>query len=65
VRLGPAVRRRVLRLAVAAAGGSALTSAHLAAVDALVTDWHGQGPVALPGGLSASRRHDGLLLTHL
>jgi len=65
VGLVPALRRRVLRLAVAAAGGSALTSAHLAAVDALVTDWHGQGPVALPGGLSATRRHDRLLLAHL
>jgi tRNA(Ile)-lysidine synthase len=25
-------------------------------VDALVTDWHGQGPVALPAALEAGRR---------
>jgi tRNA(Ile)-lysidine synthase len=41
----------VLRLAA----GTPLTSAHLSAVEALATDWHGQGPVALPGGASAVR----------
>jgi tRNA(Ile)-lysidine synthase len=33
-----------------------LTSEHLRSVDALVADWHGQGPVALPGGVQARRR---------
>jgi hypoxanthine phosphoribosyltransferase len=28
----------------------------VAAVDALVVDWRGQGPVSLPGGLTAARR---------
>lgn len=62
--LAPAVRRRVLRLAVAAASGgdSALTSTHLAAVDALVSDWHGQGEVALPLGLRALRAGGRLLV---
>lgn len=55
-RLGPAVRRRVLLLAA----GVGLTSTQLAAVDALVTDWHGQGEVMLPGGVGAVRR-DGRL----
>jgi tRNA(Ile)-lysidine synthase len=27
-----------------------LTSVHLDALDVLVTDWHGQGPLDLPGG---------------
>ncbi len=49
--LAPAVRRRVLRRVT----GPAATSTHLAAVEALVTRWHGQGPVALPGGASARR----------
>lgn len=49
--LPPALRRRVLlRLARVT-----LTAAHLAAVDALVTAWHGQGPVALPGPVEARR----------
>lgn len=50
--LAPALRRRVLLLAA----GGGLSSTHLAAVDALVTDWHGQGAVALPSGLRATRR---------
>lgn len=51
--LPAALRRRVLRRWLAPAGP--VTSAHLHAVDALVTDWHGQGAVALPGGWAASR----------
>ena len=34
-----------------------LTSTHLAAVDDLITGWHGQGPVCLPGGHRVTRRH--------
>jgi len=33
-----------------------LTSEHLRSIDALVADWHGQGPVVLPGGVRARRR---------
>lgn len=53
----PALRTRVLRSAAIAAGcpAGALSRVHVLAVDALVTDWHGQGPVALPGGIAASR----------
>jgi tRNA(Ile)-lysidine synthase len=60
--LPPAVRTRVLRdfaLDLGAAG-SALSSAHIGALDALVTSWHGQGPVYLPGGITVARRN-GLL----
>jgi tRNA(Ile)-lysidine synthase len=55
----PAVRRRVLRLAAVDAGTppGALGAVHLAAVDALVTNWHGQGPVSLPGGRAVVRRY--------
>lgn len=54
-----AIRTRVLRAAAVAAGAPAgrLSAAQLDAVDALVTGWHGQGPVALPGRLAAVRRH--------
>ncbi|MGI8869674.1 MAG: tRNA lysidine(34) synthetase TilS [Mycobacteriales bacterium] len=57
--LAPAVRTRVLRLAALAAGapGGALSSAHVDALDALVSRWHGQGPVSLPRGVRAERRH--------
>jgi tRNA(Ile)-lysidine synthase len=61
--LPAAVRTRVLRRASLAAGArpADLTSTHLAALDALVTDWHGQGPVDLPGPVRG-RRHCGRLL---
>ena len=56
--LAPAVRRRVLRHAAA----RPLTSSQVAAVDALVTDWHGQGPVSLPGGGGVTREGDRLVV---
>ncbi|MEN3357431.1 MAG: tRNA(Ile)-lysidine synthase [Mycobacteriales bacterium] len=57
-----AVRTRVLRGWLTGAGVGPLTSAHLDALDALVSSWHGQGPVGLPGGLAAYRRHGRLHL---
>jgi tRNA(Ile)-lysidine synthase len=41
------LRRRVIRQWLADAAGP-LTSRHLDMLDALVADWHGQGPVAVP-----------------
>jgi len=59
-----AVRTRMLRRAAIAAGApaGALTARHVAEMDRLVRDWHGQGPVSLPGGLVAERSYDRLLL---
>ncbi|MGY2700675.1 tRNA lysidine(34) synthetase TilS [Nocardioides sp. HB32] len=56
------VRRRVLRLAALAAGSPAseLFHEHVLGLDALLTDWHGQKWVDLPGPVRATRR-DGLL----
>jgi tRNA(Ile)-lysidine synthase len=56
--LPAAIRTRVLRDAAIMAGcpPGALTAGHVGAVDALVTDWHGQRWVDLPGGLRACRR---------
>jgi tRNA(Ile)-lysidine synthase len=52
------IRTRVLRLAAVAAGAPAgeLFHQHVVAVDALLTDWHGQKWVDLPGHLRAVRR---------
>ncbi|MCA0253568.1 MAG: tRNA lysidine(34) synthetase TilS [Actinobacteria bacterium] len=47
--LPEALRGRVVRAWLAEAGGRDLSAAHLNAVLALVTDWHGQGPLDLPG----------------
>lgn len=43
------IRKRALQLAAQRAGGRELTSAHLLAMDALVTNWHGQKSLSLPG----------------
>jgi tRNA(Ile)-lysidine synthase len=52
-----ALRTRVLRRAALAAGcpGTDLTAGHVDAVARLVTDWHGQRGVDLPGGVVARR----------
>jgi tRNA(Ile)-lysidine synthase len=56
--LPAAIRSRVLRNAAIAAGcpPGALTAGHVAALDALVTGWHGQRGADLPGGIRGQRR---------
>jgi tRNA(Ile)-lysidine synthase len=58
-----AVRTRVLRMAAVKAGSppGTLAAVHVDAVDRLVTAWHGQRHVDLPGGLRAVRRFGKLL----
>jgi tRNA(Ile)-lysidine synthase len=56
--LPAAIRTRVLRDAAIMAGcpHGALTAEHVDRIDALITDWHGQRWVDLPGGVQARRR---------
>jgi tRNA(Ile)-lysidine synthase len=56
-RLEDAVRLRVLRLAALRAGcpPGELSRSHVLAVDALVTRWHGQRWLDLPGPVRAHR----------
>ena len=63
--LPDAIRTRVLRHAAIAAGcpPGALTAAHVGALDALVTSWHGQRWADLPGGVRGMRQHGRLLFT--
>lgn len=65
-RLPLAVRSRVLREAIFRAGTTpgALTAEHLSAVEALITNWHGQGAVSLPDGVKVSRISGRLSLLH-
>ena len=44
-----ALRQRIIRLAVSAEFGVSLSRAQTLEVARLVTDWHGQGPLDLPG----------------
>jgi tRNA(Ile)-lysidine synthase len=52
-----AVRTRVWRRLAVAAGAPAgqVSTRHTEACDALLTRWHGQGPVSLPGALLVTR----------
>jgi tRNA(Ile)-lysidine synthase len=54
----PAVRRRALHRAAVAAGavGGGLKSSQIEAIDQLVANWHGQGPVSLPGRVTVARK---------
>jgi tRNA(Ile)-lysidine synthase len=55
-----AIRTRVIRAMMLSAGAPAasLANTHIEAVNQLVTNWHGQGEVALPGKLWASRSNN-------
>ena len=55
--LPKAIRSRVLRLAIYSAGAPAgsISAEHLEPIEALVTDWHGQGVTSLPGGVKVTR----------
>jgi tRNA(Ile)-lysidine synthase len=55
-----ALRTRVWRLLAVEAGSGAgqLTAAHVESLDALLSSWHGQGPLHLPGHVQASRSGD-------
>jgi tRNA(Ile)-lysidine synthase len=59
--LPAALRARALAGLAERACGRAVTAAHVQALRALVEQWSGQGPVALPGGV-ALRREAGRLL---
>lgn len=55
-----ALRQRVIRFVVLAEFGVSLTRAHTLEVARLVTDWHGQAAIDLPG--LTARREGGLLV---
>ncbi len=52
-----AIRTRVWRLLAAEAGAplADVGAAHVESLDALLTCWHGQGPLHVPGGVSVAR----------
>ncbi|WP_394555036.1 tRNA lysidine(34) synthetase TilS [Agromyces sp. MMS24-JH15] len=50
-----AIRQRVIRHVVQSEFGIALSRTQTLDVARLVTDWHGQGPIDLPGGVRATR----------
>ena len=63
--LPTAIRHRILRTAAVAAGcpAGALAERHIASIDDLVTNWHGQRWIDLPGRVRCHRRYGRLLFT--
>lgn len=61
--LPAAIRTRVLRTLAIESGCTVndLTREHVLAVDALITRWHGQGPINLPGSINVTRAHGKLM----
>ncbi len=64
--LPQAIRARVLRLAIYEAGApeGSLSAGHLSPIEALITQYHGQGAVSLPGGVKVARISGRLWLSH-
>ena len=57
-----AIRTRVWRILAAEAGApiSDVNAAHVESLDALLTSWHGQGPLHVPGGIAVARTGDSI-----
>ena len=55
--LPPAIRSRIIRAAIYAAGApsGSISADHVASVEALITAWSGQGASDLPGGVKVER----------
>ncbi|CAB4891247.1 MAG: tRNA lysidine(34) synthetase TilS [Actinobacteria bacterium] len=60
-----AIRSRIIRRMCLDLGAAsdAISLAHVQAVDALITQWHGQGAVSLPARVNARRDYGRLILT--
>jgi tRNA(Ile)-lysidine synthase len=58
-KLPRAIRTRIIRRLAQASGVTMndLTRDHVLNVDALITHWHGQGPLNLPGNVNVTREH--------
>ncbi len=62
-KLPTAIRTRVLRKLAIDSGCNQndLSREHVLAIDALITRWHGQGPINLPGNVDVTRSHGKLM----
>ncbi|MBU6347262.1 MAG: tRNA lysidine(34) synthetase TilS [Actinomycetales bacterium] len=65
-KLPRAMRTRIIRRLAAVSGCTMndLTREHVLGVDALITNWHGQGPLNLPGSINVERSHGKLKFYH-
>lgn len=52
-----AIRTRIYKTMCERSGATELDSGHIAGIDELVTRWHGQGTLNLPGRVNAAREY--------
>lgn len=57
-----AIRNRIIRLVARSEFGQSLSRVHTVTIAGLVTDWHGQGPIDVPG-IRVSRQDGRLVFT--
>ena len=64
-KLPKAIRSRVLRLAIYNAGApiGSLSADHISSVESLISQWHGQKEVALPGNVKVLRNSGRIILS--
>jgi tRNA(Ile)-lysidine synthase len=62
-----AIRTRVWRILAAEAGAplADVSAAHVESLDALLTSWHGQGPLHVPGGIAVARTGGAIVFSPL
>lgn len=62
-----AIRTRVWRILAAEAGAPIgdVSAAHVESLDALLTSWHGQGPLHVPGGIAVARERGAIRFSPL
>ena len=62
-----AIRTRVWRLLASEAGAplADVSAAHVESLDALLTSWHGQGPLHVPGGIAVARTGGAIVFSPL
>lgn len=65
-KLPKAIRTRVLRLAIYNAGApiGSLSADHISSVESLISQWHGQKEVALPGNVKVLRNSGRIILSN-
>jgi tRNA(Ile)-lysidine synthase len=65
-KLPKAIRTRVLRLAIYNAGApiGSLSAEHISSVESLISQWHGQKEVALPGNVKVLRNSGRIILSN-
>jgi tRNA(Ile)-lysidine synthase len=56
-----AIRTRIYKSLCERCGSTEIDAGHIAGIDELITRWHGQGTLNLPGRVNAAREYGRLM----